>query len=80
MNLDFGPFVADLIEPERVARCRELRAVAVLVLGAHHPIVGLLRRAETNADAFAQAAQMIEAMPTLKMRHLLTAVAVVRAP
>ncbi len=68
----FGPFAPDLPEPERLAGFRELRALAFLLLGGAHPLVTRLAEAETDAGAAADALSLLDRLPPLPMRRLLS--------
>lgn len=69
----FGPW-ADHLEPgERVARCRALRALALLILGPGHELVSLLARAEHCDVALMLASGALDALGALRRRRLLAA-------
>lgn len=68
---DFGPWRPDIPEHERVAGLRVLRALALVILGARHPLVAALRDAEGSPKCSSDAQQMLDALPALKMRKIL---------
>lgn len=69
----FGPWRPGLPEGERVARIREVAAVACLIVGRSHPLVAALRSAETDTAKSAAALEQFDALPALKRRHILAA-------
>jgi len=71
----FGPW-SDGIEPaERRARCRALRALAMLIIGQDHELVRLLAGAEHDAAALAEASAALDRLGALPRRRLLCAYA-----
>jgi hypothetical protein len=76
-SLNYGPFVAGLDHAERIARCRALRTIAVLLFGRHHPVAALLARSERDDAALALAEQAIADMAAIPRRRLLCAYAAV---
>jgi hypothetical protein len=67
----FGPWQAGLDEPERSARCRELRALAVVYCGRQHPLTLVLAAAIADAESAEQARAVLSALPALQRRRLL---------
>ncbi|HLG85980.1 MAG TPA: hypothetical protein VKZ79_02165 [Alphaproteobacteria bacterium] len=76
----FGPWVADLPELERIARLRELRALAVMYCGPAHPLAIALREAEADPEASERALEHLERLPPLRRRRVLATLAELRAP
>ena len=68
-RLDF--LIAGCDEPERLARCRELRALALVFLGPDHPATVALGVAVLSADGIGPALAAIDALPALRRRRLL---------
>jgi hypothetical protein len=66
----FGPWVSGLAEGERVARLREMRALALVFCGPSHPLVSALRRAELDPAAAERALELLDALPALRHRRL----------
>ena len=72
--LNFGPWEADIDPAERLARLRSLRMAARLLCGPRaDALVACLKLAETDRDAMDAAAVELSRLPTLPMRHLLSA-------
>ena len=75
----FGPWVhKDPIE--HTAEVRELRAVAKLILGARHPLFGLLSAAVADPAALVEAEVAIRVLPALQRRRLLASAGALWAP
>ena len=68
----FGPWVADLDPVERAKQFRSLAALSAVFLGSGHPLVAELRAAETSEEAAAQALELINHIPSLTRRTLLS--------
>lgn len=69
--MNFGPWVPGLSDAERIARTRELRAlVAVLAGGSKGPLVATLTRAERDPAALAEAALMLDQLPSRWFRNI----------
>jgi hypothetical protein len=64
-------FLIDTPEPERAARLRELRALAVVLLGPAHPATRSLAAAVTDPDAAPAALAEIDRLSALPRRRLL---------
>jgi hypothetical protein len=58
-------------EVERTARCRELRALALVYLGPAHPATVALAAAIANHNTEEAALAQIDALPALRRRRLL---------
>jgi hypothetical protein len=58
-------------EAERMARCRELRALSLVYLGLHHPVTIALAAAVTDPAATDRALTVLDALPALRRRRLL---------
>jgi hypothetical protein len=68
-----GPWSSGIGRAERAARCRELRALALLLLGLAHPLTRALGEAVDDQDALAAARVELGAIPAPKRRRLLSA-------
>jgi hypothetical protein len=51
---------------------RSLAVLAATFLGSAHPLVGTLRAAEADSEAAAHALAMIDGIPSLTRRRMLT--------
>jgi hypothetical protein len=58
-------------EAERMARCRELRALSLVYLGLDHPVTIALAAAVTDPAATDRALTVLDAFPALRRRRLL---------
>jgi hypothetical protein len=72
---NIGPWSRDIAEAERVARCRELRALTLVYLGPKHPLTLALADAISDLDALDAARVALAAIPALRRRRLLAAYA-----
>jgi hypothetical protein len=70
--LGYGPWSPTVNQVERGKQLRSMAALAAVYLGSDHPLVGELRAAETDAMSFARAQDMVEALPSLIRRRLLS--------
>jgi hypothetical protein len=67
-------FLLDSIpEAERTARCRELRASALVYLGLRHPVTAALGEAIGDPSMVDRALAELGAVPALRRRRLLCA-------
>lgn len=67
----WGPFTPDLDEPERIARCRCLRAVVHLTTSPRGEAASrLLQNAERDPIALGAAARALNAMDATDKRHV----------
>jgi hypothetical protein len=64
-------------EPERLARLREFRLAALLLLGRKHPVTQALAAAVADPDALAAALAEVDRLAAIPRRRLLAAMAVV---
>ena len=69
--LDF--LVTGVDEIERRARLRELRALAVVYLGAKHPATRSIAEAIADPTAVEAALALLDGVPALRRRRLLAA-------
>jgi hypothetical protein len=76
----FGPFRPDVDRVERVAGFRALAMGAAVYCGSHHELVGELRKAETDEAAAAHALELLDRLPSLTRRRLISTFAVVMRP
>jgi hypothetical protein len=58
-------------EAERMARCRELRALSLVYLGPRHPVTIALAAAVADPAATDRALTVLDALPALRRRRLL---------
>lgn len=76
----FGPW-SPAVEPvERIAQLRSLASLCALMCGAHHPLVGALRRAEIDGEEAARALTLLDGLPALTKRRLLSTFGAVTWP
>jgi hypothetical protein len=74
----FGPWASGLADGERVARLRELRALALVFCAPSHPLVSALRQAELDPAAAERALELLDALPALPRQGLLATCAALR--
>jgi hypothetical protein len=77
-NLDF--LLTGLPEAERAARCRELRALALVFIGLRHPATVALAEAIGDPAAGPRALALLDAVPALPRRRLLSAYGALMVP
>ena len=68
----FGPWVEHIDPAERGKQFRSLAALAAVFLGSEHQLVAALRAAETDGEAATQALELLNVMPALTRRKLLS--------
>jgi hypothetical protein len=68
----FGPWLRALGDCERCAQLRSLAALAAVFVGSANPLVTALRRAEQDDSELARAFALLEALPSIAKRRLLT--------
>lgn len=78
--MSYGPWTEGLDHAERIGRCRCLRALCLLLLGASHPLVTLLADAETDDAALDEAKAELDRLPALRRRRLLASYAELARP
>lgn len=72
-QMNFGPWAPGLTDAERIARTRELRAlVAAFAGGSRRPLVAVLTRAERDPAALAEAAVLLDQLPTRWFRNIVS--------
>lgn len=71
----FGPWRFDLSESERQARCREWRALAIVLVGRSHPLTVALADAIADPAAADRALCQLEELAPLRRRRLLATAA-----
>jgi hypothetical protein len=67
----YGPWSSGIDEVERVAQLRCLACATHLLL-RDRELVAELRRAETDPGALRRSLEMVEKLPSLRRRHLLS--------
>ena len=67
-------------EPERLARLREFRLAALLLLGRRHPVTEALAAAVLDPAAAAGALEEIDRLAAIPRRRLLATIAAVLPP
>lgn len=72
---DIGPWVPGIAEGERAARCRELRALALVYVGRDHRLPVALGDAVADGAALEAARAELGAISALRRRRLLAAYA-----
>jgi hypothetical protein len=68
----FGPWVAGIDPVERGKQFRSLAALTAAFFGSEHRLVLELRQAESDADAAARALDLLDKLPSLTKRRLLS--------
>jgi hypothetical protein len=72
-SVGYGPWSPALSDAtERKAQLRSMAALALVYLGPDHRLVAELRAAEVDPTAFARAHDLVEALPALVRRRLLS--------
>jgi hypothetical protein len=71
MSAAYGPWSPTATPEDRTKQLNTLVAVVHMQLGPQHPLIGELRRAETDRIAFRRAQELIEVLPPLHRRRLL---------
>jgi hypothetical protein len=79
-RLVYPPWSPTVGEIERGKQLRSMAAVAYMLLGPCHPLWSTLRRSESDAMAFAAAQDLVEALPALTRRRLLSTFAAITWP
>jgi hypothetical protein len=80
MTEPFGPWIPGLDPIERTAQFRSLASLAALLIGSHHPLISALRQAERDGDAAAQAIKLLDSLPALTRRRMLSTFGAVTWP
>jgi hypothetical protein len=69
----YGPFSPGLSDPAEIkAQLRSMATNAYMLVGPDNTLWRMLRAAETDAVAFGAAQDMVEALPALTLRRLLS--------
>jgi hypothetical protein len=68
----FGPWVEHLDPAERRKRFRSLASLAAAYLGSSHPLVTTLRKAEVDTMAATEALELLDTLPALTKRRMLS--------
>ena len=68
----FGPWSPGIAPVERIAQLRSLAALAAVSVGSGHPLVAELRKAETDPDAAERALALLDGLPSLTRRRLIS--------
>jgi hypothetical protein len=68
----FDPWVADLERAEECAQLRLIGGITASFVGCQHPLVAILRRAENDAAAKAAALCMLNVLPALTKRKIIS--------
>jgi hypothetical protein len=76
----FGHWVEGIGPYERKAQFRSLAALAAAFNGSAHPLVGALRDAERNPAAADQALAILNELPALRRRKMLSVFGVATWP
>jgi hypothetical protein len=76
----FGPWSLGIDSAERLARFRVLAALAAVFCRCNHPLVDELRQVERDGEAAARAFTMLERLPALTRRRLLSTYSAVHSP
>lgn len=70
--MNFGPWESGIDPTERLARCRVMRCITVLLFGRDHPLVLALRSAERDEAALRMSEMVVTDMPSIPRRRLLS--------
>jgi hypothetical protein len=76
----FGPFRPDVDRVEKTAQFRALAMGAAVYCGSDHELVGELRKAETDETAAANALELLDRLPSLTRRRLISTFAAIMRP
>ena len=76
----FGPWTSNLDAPERRARIRSMRAIALLLARPHRQLISALAAAESDPAALERAAGLLEGLPSLTRRRVLASYAKLSEP
>jgi hypothetical protein len=68
----FGPWIPNLQPVEERAQLRLIAGVAASFIDTSHPIIATLRRAEGDASAKAEALRMLNVLPSLTRRTIMS--------
>jgi hypothetical protein len=80
VSVNLGFLMAGLPETERAVRCRELRALALVYLGLRHPATVALAKAIGDPAVGPRALALLDTVPALPRRRLLSTYAALIAP
>jgi len=72
--------VPGIEEAERRARFQSLASLVALLTGSGHPLVAELRKAEHEDEAAGRSLALLEALPALTRRKLLSTYAAIHTP
>jgi hypothetical protein len=67
-----GPWSPGIAPVERVAQLRSLAALAAVFTSSLHPLVTELRKADTDPDAAERALALLDGLPSLTRRRLIS--------
>jgi hypothetical protein len=79
-NVTYGPFVDGIDPSERAKQLRALQALAAVYLGSANPLVATLRQAEHDSGALPHAAELLDRVPSLTRRRILSTFGAVTWP
>jgi hypothetical protein len=68
----FGPWTPDIDGTERIAQLRCLAGLVAVYCGSANPLVTTLRQAEHDSDALRHASTLLDRVPSLTRRKLLS--------
>jgi hypothetical protein len=68
----FGPWIADVEPGEERAQLRLVGGIAAAFIGSWHPLVATIRRAEDDACAKADTLRMLNVLPSLTRRRIVS--------
>jgi hypothetical protein len=80
MSTIFGPWVSGITETERIAELRSLAVLVAVFTGSENPLVPLLRQAEHDDAAALRSLELLDRMPSLTKRRLLSTFGAVTWP
>jgi class 3 adenylate cyclase len=77
----YGPWSPSLHdEVERGKQLRSLQALVAVYMGSTSPLIAQLREAEANPGALMAASEVLDKVPSLKQRNILTTFAAITWP
>jgi hypothetical protein len=76
----YGPWSATVPNDERFRQLRCLAGIAAVMLGSAHPLTRKLRLAEDDAMSFVRAQELLNMLPALTRRRLLSIFSAVTWP
>jgi hypothetical protein len=79
-TLSYGPWSPTVSREERGKQLRSMAALALVFLGPDNPLWRTLRSAEVDPTAYVEAQSMVERLPSLTRRRLISTFAAIMRP